>query len=189
MPAAFIESPRFPEDISYGSGGGPAFFNNVQTAPNGQRKVNIRRAQLLGAYTVGRAVQEQEQLDELLAFHMACYGTAVGFRFKDHADYEVGPGEGVLKPAAGGKHQLYKRYSIGSHVFDRLIQKPVVGTVAFHGGLGTLDYTTGLVTGCTATSWTGEFDVPVAFASDSFAADIESFQLYNANLQLDIIKT
>lgn len=185
---SFIESPRFPEDISYGSGGGPQFFNNSALSPVGKRKVNIRRTQPLGSYTVGKTVQTQEQLDELHALHMVCYGSALGFRFKDWGDYRVTAGQGILKPTADGKHQLYKRYSFGSQTFDRIIQKPVEGTVELTGGTGTVDYTTGLVSGATATGWTGEFDVPVAFTGDQFHADIANFQAYNANLQLQIIE-
>lgn len=189
MPQQFLESPRFPDDISYGSGGGPTFFNNVVVSPSGQRKVNIRRSQPLGSYNIAMGVRDQAQLDALHAFFMVCYGGAVGFRFKDHGDFRVKTGQGVLLDAADGKKQLAKRYELvpGTY-FDRIIQKPVAGTVEFQGGVGTLDYTTGLVSACTATGWTGEFDVPVAFQGDSFAATIETFQTYNANLALDIIK-
>lgn len=185
----FIESPRFPDAISYGSSGGPTFFNNRVVTPSGQRKVNIRRTQPLGTYAVGLGVRTQEQLNELHAFFMACYGGAVAFRYRDWADYKVTAAQGILKSLPDGKKQLYKRYAISeSFHFDRLIQKPVQGTVSLFGGAGTVDYTTGIVTGATATAWSGEFDVPVAFSGDSFSANIADFEKYDTSLQLEIVK-
>lgn len=190
--ASFIESPRFPDDISYGSSGGPAFFNNKVVAPNGQRKVNIRRTQPLGAYNVALGVKTQAQLDHLHAFFLACFGGAIAFRYKDWADFRASSAQGILKninaSTTSNAKQMYKRYSVSESVyFDRKIQKPVPGTVMLAGGTGAVDYTTGIVTG-SATTWAGEFDTPVAFSVDSFSADISNFETYNASLPLEIVQ-
>lgn len=180
----FLESPRFPEEIGYGSGGGPVFYNSRAVSPNGQRKINIRRSQPLGTYTVSLASLTREQYEQVLSFFMTTFGGAVPFRFKDWNDYEVLEGWGVIKEG-----QLYKRYAVGPGVqFDRLIQKPVPGTVEFLDGSGIVDYATGKVTNCTATQWVGEFDVPCAFTNDTLSANLDDQDAFTASLQLDIVK-
>ena len=85
-------------------------------------------------------------------------------------------------------YQLQRLYVFGSRTFTRPIYKPVSGKVTvFRTRSGTtttitpsiIDLTLGRVTvtghvGGDTYSWTGEFDVPVAFTSDMMEAVIEN---------------
>lgn len=91
--------------------------------------------------------------------------------------------------------QLKKTYTLGSQSTSRPIVKPVNGTVTVYSNgvakAGTLDTVTGLFTPTTAwtaghaITWTGEFDVPVTFASDDLIFDYNNFQALTSNIELE----
>ncbi|GFY65257.1 uncharacterized protein TNIN_37591 [Trichonephila inaurata madagascariensis] len=62
---------RFPENISYGSAGGPEFSTDVVTTHNGceQRNVNWSRAR--ARYNIAYGVRSNEQLTELISIRSA----------------------------------------------------------------------------------------------------------------------
>lgn len=108
----------------------------------------------------------------------------------------------VTTQAAGGSFalttltasvQLKKTYTLGSQSTIRPIVKPVSATVYANGvaKAGTLDTTTGLFTPTSAwtaadvVTWTGEFDVPVTFASDELIFDYNNFQALTSNIELE----
>lgn len=181
---SFIETPRFPDDISYGSSGGPCFSTTVVEVASGREKRNINWSQARAKYNVSMGVRSQAQLDDLVTLYRAVYGRAYAFRYKDWADYKATQAQGVLVSLGGGVYQMYKRYTFGSVSYDRIIQKPVSGSITLHGGTGTIDYTTGKISGSTATAWSGEFDVPVRFDTDEFNASIDDFETYNSQVNL-----
>lgn len=157
---AFFETPRFPEDISYGATGGPAFNTDVVIVQSGNEQRNSRWDHPLIEYTADHGVKTQTQLDVLIAFFRIAAGKAHGFRFKDWVDFEVTQTNGKL--AAGGgsgvpTYQLQKSYSNAAGSYARTITKPVVGaatvyrnaspvTVGAGAGNIAIDYTTGIVT-------------------------------------------
>ncbi|SBO30407.1 hypothetical protein ANAPC5_00813 [Anaplasma phagocytophilum] len=120
---------RFPDEISYGSMGGPTFSTNVTTLANGgeQRKINWSYPRC--RYNVIYGVKSYSQYEVLMDFFYAHRGKAFSFRFKDWSDYKasmqhVGSGDGTSL-----LFQLIKKYSAGSYSYTRLIRKPVEGTV------------------------------------------------------------
>ncbi len=153
-------------------------------------------------------VRTDAQLDELHAWFLVTAGMARGFRFKDWKDYSATSNKGVGIVNATGlgngtsTGQLYKRYAVGSNTYVRKIAKPVAGTVTVFKngnpmtlGVGSnqfqLDSTTGIVTfyGTSPTSgdaltWTGEFDVPVRFDTDSFSASYEELNASSVSLPI-----
>lgn len=182
MTIAFIESPRFPDAISFGATGGATYLTTVYAVASGAEYRNQNWMQTRAAYEVSHAARLPAEYKALQAFFRAVKGRLVGFRFKDWADYTVESGEGVfveLDSTSSGL-QLAKRYTAGTEsdapTDDRIIRKPVSGTVQFVGsGSYTLDYTTGIVTvtsGSDPTGWTGEFDVPCRFDTDSMRGTI-----------------
>src|SRR5690242_4085825 len=84
----FVEI-RFPEDISYGSSGGPEFLTNITITQLGFEQRNILFAQARMKYNINYENKNQQAIDKLLNFFHARYGRAQGFRFKDLSDHIV----------------------------------------------------------------------------------------------------
>ena len=189
--ADFIETPRFPDDISYGSSGGPSFKTWVFEGHSGKEQRGIGWATSKARYDVSHAVKNKTDMDTLRAWFYAMNGRAYGFRFKDWGDYEltdenIGTGDGVT-----ATFKIKKTYTVGVNSYIRRIFKPIAaGFVVKVNGVTqtltthyTLDATTGKVTftggnkpgSGLAVTVTGEFDVPVRFDTDAFAAAHEGF--------------
>ena len=178
---------RFPDDISYGSSGGPGYSTSVVVTDGGHEKRNARWQQARARYNVAHGVKTRTQLDALIAFFRARKGRAYGFRFKDWSDFQ-----GIAQPLGTGDgsrtlFQLVKSYSSGGVTEARLIRKPVSGTVKIyvngvHATSGvTVDATTGGVTFTSAPANSAlisadfDFDVPVRFDTDTLSASLDAY--------------
>ena len=186
---AFIESPRFPEDISYGVSFGPEFSTSIASVMSGREFRNRNRTRALCVGECSHALKTKAQFDNLLRFFRSMGGRFHAFRFKDWSDYICPVEQGRLALVSGNDYQMQKLYqaAIGFEEI-RKITKPVAGTVQVFRtrsgttteitGASTVDHTTGIVTvtnhniGDTYT-WSGEFDVPCRFDSDRMAVNIE----------------
>jgi len=177
---------RFPDDISYGSSGGPAYSTDVVMTQGGHEQRNINWAAARARYNVAHGVKTQSQLEALIAFFRARKGRAHGFRFKDWTDYEaVGQTIGIGTGSAT-VFQLQKTYSSG--VLEvRTITKPVAASVSVYvndvlqsSGVS-VDDETGEVTFSSAPSSGAvikadfEFDVPVRFDTDQLSASLDAY--------------
>lgn len=190
---AFRETPRFPEDISYGSSGGPTFKTFVYEGFSGVEQRNITWTEAKHRYEASHGVRDKADMALLRAFFYNMRGRAYGFRFKDWSDYElivetVGTGTGVL-----AAFPLYKTYATGAYSYVRRIYKPIAAgfVVAVNGVTQTptthytLDTTTGIITfdpaaipaNGHAVTVTCEFDVPVRFDIDQMSASHEGWQV------------
>lgn len=179
---AFLETPRFPEDISYGAAGGPGYSTDVVVMGSGYEQRTVRWSQSRCKYDVAHGLKSQAQLDTLLAFFRAVKGRGHGFRYKDWLDFQASGAAGVLTLISGDDYQMFKRYSSGALSEDRKITKPISGTVSISGG-GTysVNYTTGVVTrtaGAVPTGWSGQFDVPCRFETDQMRMSIEQYNAF-----------
>jgi uncharacterized protein (TIGR02217 family) len=157
---AFIETPRFPENISRGASGGPGYQTDVVVVASGHEKRNITWPIGRARYDVAHGIRTQAQMDTLIAFFRSVKGKAHGFRFKDWNDFQCTTANGVLgtgNGTGGPVHQLGKRYAAGALSEIRPIQKPVSGQVAVQrngipvtvgasAGSIAIDSTTGLIT-------------------------------------------
>jgi uncharacterized protein (TIGR02217 family) len=186
-----ISEERFPDDIAYGSAGGPVFSTSIVTNAGGFEKRNSHWEVARGVYNVAHGVKNKAQLDALIAFFRARKGRAQAFRFKDWSDY------GAVAQVIGGGNgtkttfQLVKTYVSGSNTDTRIITKPVAGTVRIYLGntLQTsgvnVNTTTGLITFTTppanavSVKADFEFDVPVRFETDQLAAQLDDYGLYS----------
>ena len=186
---AFIET-RFPTDIAYGSAGGPQYSTDIVITQSGYEQRNMNWSQSRAKFNVAYGVKNQTQLDALIAFFRARKGRADGFRFKDWTDYiglaqQIGTGDGTTT-----QFQLIKTYASGSTSEQRIITKPVSGSVKIYLNATLqspsnyiVDYTTGKITFTTApaaaTAITAdfEFDTPVRFDTDKLAASLDSYGL------------
>ncbi len=187
---AFVEV-RFPEDISYGSSGGPEYATDVVVTAGGYEKRGSNWAAARARYNVAHGVKTKAQLDALIAFFRARQGRAYGFRFKDWADFEAA-GQGIaVGNGSQTAFQLIKTYSSGSVAETRLITKPVAGTVSVYldsvlqASGWSVNTATGVVTFTSAPA-NGveiqadfEFDVPVRFDTDRLSTILESYGIYS----------
>ncbi|WCR53919.1 MAG: hypothetical protein PG981_000941 [Wolbachia endosymbiont of Ctenocephalides orientis wCori] len=177
---------RFPEDISYGSTGGPEFFTDVITTHNGREQRNINWSHSRAKYNIAYGVRSNDHLLKLIAFFNARKGKAIGFRFKDWLDFmaidqEIGVGDDQKTV-----FQLIKTYTSGEDKHIRVIRKPVQQTVktflnSKEENVYPANYTTGEITfvkppgkGVIITA-NFEFDVPVRFDTDYLNASIDNY--------------
>lgn len=180
---------RFPEDISYGSGGGPEYSTDIVITQSGHEQRNINWGEARARYNVAHGVKTQAQLDTLIAFFRARKGRAHSFRFKDWVDYTatgqmLGIGDGTQTA-----FQLVKRYVSGAATEVRVITKPVSGAVLVFVDAVltavTVNTSTGVVTFAEAPeagaiiSADYEFDVPVRFDTDRLSASLDTYGVHS----------
>lgn len=170
----FVEDPPFPAALAYGATGGPQYSTTVVLQGDGQERRNRGWAQARCRYDVGSTHRTREEITTLLDFFRAvAVGRQNGFRFRDFTDStfdnQVGMGDGVTTT-----FQLVKRYAHGIWQTERILHKPVVGTLFLWLDSAAvvvydIDWTTGLVTLPVAPpagavlEAQGTFDVPVRF--------------------------
>lgn len=174
MDIAQFHNVRFPEDISYGSSGGPGFKTTVIDLASGHEQRNIDWSLARATYDAQHGVKSREQMEDILEFFFARRGKAYGFRFKDWMDYTIV--RQSLGVAATTATQTFKRYEpLTAYYYDRPILKIVPGTVSWWANNIAQDPSkvntdTGLIN---TTGMIGqtieiqcEFDVPVRFDTD-----------------------
>lgn len=172
---SFIETPRFPDKVSFGATGGPAFNTDVVVVESGQEQRNQVWSQGRASYEVSHAARLPEQYEPLQAYFRAMRGRLHSFRFKDWSDYTATEAQGAFVEITSTTFQMVKVYTAGSQTESRTISKPVLNSVTVVGGTSpVVDYTTGIVTvdSGTPTAWSGEFDVPCRFDTDQMRGEI-----------------
>jgi len=174
---------RLPPIIEQGAEGGPTYSTSIATTLGGHERRVSNWSAPRHKWNVASGAADEAAFAALLAFFHARAGRAYGFRFKDWSDYEA-----VAEPLValgGGAWQLAKTYTSGGQSLVRKITRPVSGTVSLSGG-GSLDYSTGRVTGGTGGTWSGQFDIAVRFDADEFRLRLDQVDIGTA--QLDIIE-
>ena len=187
----FIET-RLLDDMAYGFSGGPTYNTLITQLRSGIMRRNVQRSRPLHRFSGSFDRREEGVVESLLAAHNATYGAAAGFRFKNWMDYQAF--DEVIGTATGAVQslQLVKNYAFGSASNAVMIRKPVAGTVQLKANgvaiLSTTNATTGVVTFTAPAgheiTWSGEFDIPVSFESDEFAAMIETYGISTIQVQL-----
>lgn len=201
----FIETPRFPASISYGSRGGPRYKTTISESHSGKEQRNVNWSLPRHEYDASFAVKTQEELYIVTNFFHISQGMAYGFRYKDWLDYKSGSPDSEVRStdvqiAIGDgstkSFQLKKFYVVGTYGRERVITKPVPGTVviSLNGASSssgwTVNTSTGVITFATAPAndtviGAGfEFDVPVRFDIDMLPMRIEDFDSVGATIPL-----
>ncbi len=178
---------QFPTKISYGSSGGPGFNTTVITNDAGAEERIGRWSSSRRKYDVSYGAKTYEDLLAIQEFYIARNGATHGFRYKDWLDFSSSKNS-KLKPVAFEDQiigigdgntttfQLIKKYISGEITHNRIITKPISGTVRI--GVDGMEQTsgwsvntaTGIITFTSApadgTQITAgfEFDTPVRFA-------------------------
>ena len=170
MPA-FLETPRFPDEIAYWAKGGPMYNTTIVTVNSGYEFSNVNWQQSRGRWDVSPGMQDSTRVPTAIAFFRTVKGRGYGFRFKDFNDFDANVGgTGILSDlltattnTGNGNGtptlQLFKNYASGAFTENRAIRKPVAASPAvaiFKGGVlqtpgvgagqYALDTTTGQVT-------------------------------------------
>jgi uncharacterized protein (TIGR02217 family) len=197
MAFTFNDTTRFPDDIAYGSSGGPGFKTFVFEGHSGVEQRNQAWTLARGTWDVSYGIRDKVDMDTVRAFFHAHRGKLIGFRFKDWGDFtltdeNIGTGDG-----ADATWQIIYTYSQGptANNYVRTITKIVAATVTVEvngtpvtEGTGAtevaVDYDTGILTfGASAIPASGlaitvtlEFDVPVRFDTDTMASAHEGFE-------------
>lgn len=194
--AAFHET-RFPDEISYGSKGGPRRLTQVVTLKSGFEERNQSWKHSRRKYDASVGIRNIGHLHDVLAFWEARRGRLYGFRWKDWLDYKSSYGRAepedtdIIIDVGDGtttEFQLVKRYEDGGEEYVRPITKPVAGTVVVslnnvsQPSGWSVDTTTGVITFGTAPG-AGvivragfEFDVPVRFDDEELQLSADAFQ-------------
>lgn len=204
---SFFEQ-QMSSDLSYGARGGPVWNTSRAYAINGRRLANKNWTAPLHRYDVSHCLKTEDAFNEIRNFFYVVSGAFDGFRFKDWMDFNAQTSETNLTLISGATYQMNKLYSLGARTYTRAIQKPVAGAQIFRtrsgsttnitGAGAVVDPTTGIVTisghmSGDAYSWSGEFDVPVAFVADEFMPEIvnktgEEFLIASGQIMLEEIR-
>ena len=148
----------FPQDISYGSAGGPGFKTTIVPLDSGAELRYARWSTPRRIYDVAYGVKSLDQLSTMLNFFIAREGALNSFRFKDFLDFttasdhrsapsttdvQIGTGDGSTT-----SFQLKATYTSGSQAKERTVTKPKTGTiVASLNDVTTTSFTTNTETG------------------------------------------
>lgn len=192
---------RFPVDVAFGSVGGPERATEIIRLGSGYEQRNSRWSQSRRRFNAGYGIKTLDALHEVIAFFEERRGQLFGFRFRDPLDWKscppgstpaandckIGTGNGAL-----ANFQLTKTYGSGSTAYERMINKPVIGTVLVQvdglaqdegtdftvdSATGKVSFLAGSIPANGATVKAGfEFDVPVRFDSDRLDINLAAFQ-------------
>lgn len=190
----------FPLDIALKSAGGPQRRTDVVALGSGREERNARWAHSRRRYDAGYGVKTHQALSQAIAFFEERRGRLHGFRWRDRLDHSsaapeaaitaqdqiIGHGDGVNAAFA-----LCKTYGADYAPYQRLIEKPVVGSVHVavggvevnEGAAFTVNAASGMVTflpghipAMSAVVTAGYmFDVPVRFDTDYLEVDLSAF--------------
>ena len=170
--------------IAFGFAGGPEFSTRITTLANGHERRNANWSSPRHRFTAPFANISTGDYREIKRVFLACRGQAYGFLFRDPLDYQATNEPLGDAPAESTPVQLTKVSTADGVDYTRTITRPdPAGFTLYQAGVakaGMLDATTGLFTPTTAwttgepLTWTGEFRIPVRFASDWLPFSIDN---------------
>jgi hypothetical protein len=130
MSAPFNEV-QFPVHIAVGAEAILRSKTQIFTAGGGAERRNKRWARQLREWNAARGINSTEDLEEVRAFHICMDGRHAGFRFKDFSDYTA-LNQRIDTSAGAATFQLRKAYTAGQITKQRVITKPVEGTLVLN---------------------------------------------------------
>jgi uncharacterized protein (TIGR02217 family) len=197
---------ELPLRVGFGSSGGPSFSTEVVVIDSGYERRNQNWSQARRGFDARTGIRSAADVGTLLVFFHARAGRARGFRLKDWSDF-TSSADGTSTPAFNDQtiatgdgttltFQLVKNYTSASITHQRIIAKPVSGSVIV-GVNGTqvltgwsVNTTTGLVTFASAPAAAQavtagyQFDVPVRFDTDQLSLTAQNYRTYRADIPI-----
>lgn len=143
---SFIESPRFPDEVSAWMQGGEEFLTDIVMVNSGAEQRNMVWSNPLRRYSLSNGMRTIANAQATKAFFRAVGGRANGFRVKDIFDFDADHTTGILGTGLGTglpTYQLAKNYVSGSVTSTANIVKPVAGTVSIKRGGATANFGSG----------------------------------------------
>ncbi len=195
MTDARFRDMRLPDFVSVGAVGGPQFKTTIVPLGSGFEKANMDWQSAACKFDIGHVAREKTLFDATRAFYYVAAGKFYAWRFKDHADYELGlSGSPVgigIGDGSNTSFQLIKPYSFAGFTYNRILRCIVAATYGLYvdgtqlvegsgAGKFTLDLVQGLATLGTAPASSKvvaaycQFDVCCRFDTDwgNFTVDI-----------------
>lgn len=186
----------FPEDISYGSTGGPGYNTDVVTVSSGVETRNVNWTQSRHRYNAAFGIRTAEYLKQLIDFFHQVKGRAYGFKYKDWNDYSSSTSftNGLLDPISdtdqalgtgdGSKtdYQIYKNYDAGGaaqrnivYTGELVVSLDGTNTTAFNVSNGIITFNTAPANGVVVKAGY-DFYVPCRFDTDELSINLEMYQ-------------
>lgn len=179
---SFIET-LFPEDISYGSSGGPKFKTEIFVAASGDEQRSSLWADTRAEYNVSHGIRDREAADLVIALFYGVRGRACGFRYKDWADCKlnnelIGIGDGTTTkfyfrktydPGGGATpfvRQIFKTKATGDDAMTVNSVAVLPANFTINHNEGSVTFATAPANGHEVRATLGEFHVPVRFDID-----------------------
>lgn len=182
---------RFPEDVSWGSSGGPVYKTQVFTSHRGYEKRNVDWSQPMMQFNVAYGVKTDTQILNVLNFFNARQGRLFGFRYKNWCNYKIENGPIATGDGTSKRLPLWKFYGFSSARHYKRLRKIVRGSVrgvqvgfepVMEGIDFRIDYDSGEIVFNSPVGYAIpvyaqnlEFDEPVQFEEDSVANVIDQF--------------
>lgn len=193
MPRVEFDEVRFPEDVSYGSSGGPTFKTQIFEAYRGGEKRNVDWASPLMEFDVAYGIKTTEQMHRVIDFFNARQGKLRGFRYKNWANYQVVNGNIAVGDGVSTRLPIIRTYGFPATQTYKRLYKIVPGSVSgvsianealTEGEDFIIDYNSGEIVfkanrvpgeGTPIKAVNLEFDEPVRFDTDNIQIVIEQF--------------
>ena len=181
----------FPEDVSWGSSGGPQFKTHVFTSFRGFEKRNIEWSQPMMRFNVAFGVKTDDQMLRLIDFFNARQGQANGFRYKNWANFKIQNAPIATGDGYSTRLPLYKFYGFNGARHYKRLRKIARGSVrgvqlyiepGTEGVDYTIDYDSGEIAvhepipyGKPIYAQNLEFHEPVRFTDDNIQIIIDAY--------------
>lgn len=189
----------FPVDIALNSEGGPVRRTEIVSLRSGHEERNSPWAGSRRRFNAGYGVKSLSDIEAIIAFFEARQGRLYAFRFRDpfdhkscaldetpaHDDQLIATGDGVETD-----FPLLKRYESGPAAYERIIAKPVAGSVlvavdgvaqsasadvTIDADAGRVRFNTAPLAGAAITAGF-IFDTPVRFDTDELSVNLAAYQ-------------
>lgn len=188
---------RFPEDVSWGSEGGPVYKTQVFQSYRGYEKRNVDWSQPMMEFNVAYGIRTDDQIVRVINFFNARQGMQFGFRYKNWCNFRITDAPIATGDGFSKRLPMFKFYGFPPNRHYKRLKKIVRGSVrGVQAGAEPLtegvdfiiDYDSGEIVlnfaigyGVPIYAQNLEFDEPVRFDVDGLQSIIDAYNNSNLN--------